>query len=72
MKEKRYGILKVSTSSMEAMLELNEECQVLRCFMDERSPYLINVVIESPNIPPIPEGAIIPTYTKARLEGFDE
>ena len=72
MHSKRLGILKISVEYMEDLLGLHDKIHIKKCYMDHDDPWTIRMVVESPYLEELPEGALIPTVTKEQLEGYDE
>jgi hypothetical protein len=72
MKRKRQGILRISMEAIESLLDLPEDAHIKHARVDSEMFGVINLFIDSPLMPEVREGEVIPTVTLKEIKGWDE
>jgi hypothetical protein len=72
MNRRQQGILKVSMEAMECLLDLPLDSHIKHARVDPEKFGVIDIVVESPNLCEVAEGAMIPIVSLKEIRGWDE
>jgi hypothetical protein len=69
---KRAGILSYTPEAMKKILDIPDECNIMHVLSDINRGGIVQIVVESPYLNEVDEGAMIPVVTLSQVTGYDE
>jgi len=72
IRSRRRGKLSITKELLNELLLLNEFTNIVRVKGNSETDDVIDIIVESDNLPEVPMGEIIPQVTREQLNGYDE
>ena len=68
---RQLGLLRITDRLLESMLDLPDDAQIINVFVENKQAGILGLIIKSPWMPMVPEGATIPHVSLEEVRGWD-